>query len=118
MKKLSTEGKGCQQITSYSFKNHNKQLKLRWLTGLNLLEGLQEFHNDELIMSWRLDNLNTELNHVENYVSSIERYQTTDYADIGDNESIPFLSKMINQGFSDHKANINLADNQAHHHDH
>ena len=29
-------------------------------------------------------------------------YQTTDYADIGDSESDPFLRKMINLGFVEH----------------
>jgi hypothetical protein len=118
MHKLSTEGQGCQQVTLYRYKKHDKQLKLRWLAGFNLLEGLEEYHGGQLLMRWRLNNVNTQYNHVANYVSSIENYQTTDYADIGDNESIPFLSKMINQGFSNHKADIDLADNQTHHHDH
>ena len=33
-----------------------------------------------------------------------DNYQTTDYADIGDNESDPFLAKMINLGFVEHGA--------------
>jgi len=33
-----------------------------------------------------------------------DAYQTTDYADIGDNEGDPFLAKMINLGFIEHGA--------------
>ena len=33
-----------------------------------------------------------------------DRYQTTDYADVGDNESDPMLAKMIKLGFISHGA--------------
>ena len=97
-------------------KKHGKHLKLRWLTGLNLLAGLEEYHKDQLLMTWRLNKINTELQHVANYVSLIESYQTTDYADIGDNESNKFLSKMINQGFSTNTIDIDMRTQHPHEH--
>jgi len=46
----------------------------------------------------------TEPKKIEEFFRIRGSYQTTDYADIGDNESDPFLLKMMNLGFIKHGA--------------
>ncbi|MBM7072334.1 hypothetical protein JQC92_09865 [Shewanella sp. 202IG2-18] len=51
------------------------------------------------VKSWQLRSLITDAKVVQSKVNSRNHYQVTDYADIGDNESDEFLSKMIVMGF-------------------
>ena len=70
---------------------------------------------------WALISSHFNKNEVGTYFATLDHYATTDYADIGDSESDPFLMKMIKLGFIEHgHAGFYNADGQAiddgHHH--
>lgn len=105
MKVSGVEGEGCHQIELLTYKEKGKKYKARWYTKLQLLERFEIYKGSQLQTSWRLKDLNTDTEFVRRYAKNISAYQSTDYADIGDMESDPFLSKMINQGFSQQDVN-------------
>ncbi len=104
MKKMQLEkstGKDCRTIEYYSLNESDAQIKLLWLPRLQLLKKLQVTKADEIIQ-WNLEDIVTDKAAVSQVFTSRSSYQTTDYIDIGDNESDPFLLKMINLGFVEH----------------
>ena len=80
-------------------KGQHQGFQLVWLPNLRLVKSLK-LQSAQLTRQWQL----TKYQHNDEKISALfkqyETYQTTDYADVGDNEGIPFLAKMINQGFS------------------
>ena len=88
----------------------NQTLKLTWLPKLQLVKSLV-ITNSQRQTTWQLKNFNTDTKKIATAFQNWQTYQTTDYADIGDNESDPFIAKMINQGFVKHGASgLYLAD--------
>ena len=58
--------------------------------------------NKDILVQWQLIKLIKNPSQVQQEIRNKQDYQLTDYSDIGDNESDPFLAKMINQGFIEH----------------
>ncbi|MFK7893677.1 MAG: hypothetical protein AB8B63_22865 [Granulosicoccus sp.] len=56
------------------------------------------------IIEWQLKDLSTDAAMVAEQYNRWDRFDTMDYADVGDNESDPFLMTMINLGFISHGA--------------
>ncbi|MEH6596395.1 MAG: hypothetical protein V7736_12700 [Colwellia polaris] len=73
--------------------------QLVWLPKLGLVKSLT-LQNGQLTQQWQLTKYQQKDEKMPALFKQYETYQTTDYADVGDNEGIPFLAKMINQGFS------------------
>jgi len=99
MKRAS--GQACERTEHYEKQEHGLTIHIAWLPGLNLVKSA----------SWETENTRTELRlegtvtdraEVNAVFARLSDYQTTDFADIGDQESDPFLQKMINLGFTDH----------------
>lgn len=61
---------------------------------------------------WKLVDLSFDTFKVDKIYTDRNIYQLTDYADIGDNESDPFLRKMINLGFIKHADKVFYASEQ------
>ncbi len=59
-----------------------------------------ELKSASLTRQWSLTNYQGTVEQIAALFTQYSRYQSTDYADVGDNESTPFLAAMINQGFS------------------
>lgn len=114
MQLVEQKGSGCLLEEHYVLKGKvlkgntlkGKELKgqhqgyqLVWLPNLRLVKSLK-LQSAQFTQQWQL----TKYQHNDEKMSVLfkqyETYQTTDYADVGDNEGIPFLAKMINQGFS------------------
>ena len=97
--------KGCYQQESYQWENEESNLhgKLLWNADLNLVteltlkQGKQQSH-------WQLEKIEQDEEIIEAEFAQRASYQATDFADIGDNESDPFLIKMINLGFIEHSS--------------
>ncbi|MCK8043563.1 hypothetical protein MSG37_01565 [Shewanella sp. 1CM18E] len=89
----------CQQVTHYQGALHNQQLKLAWLSELALpanmimLQGKQQL-NVQLVELAPLSSAE--------FAEHIANYRDMDFADVGDNESDPFIAQMIHQGFIQH----------------
>jgi len=72
----------------------------------NILLFLEVKKGNELLYSYKLQDIKS-INKKQNHITKALSYDTTDFADIGDNESDPFFNKMITLGFVTHKeANI------------
>jgi len=103
MQQNSIENTGCDKTVSYTLKSNNKFIKLNWLPVRRLVKTYSEStHSTKL--KWELIELITYKKQINNIFSNRADYKTTDYTDIGDNESDPFLMKMINLGFVEHSA--------------
>lgn len=98
---ITKAGSGCYQQEEYQLTKEGINVRLTWLPQLNLLKRLQVTQNNYSKI-WRLNNVESSLDNVNQFFANHYQYQSTDYSDIGDNESDPFLVKMINLGFIDH----------------
>jgi hypothetical protein len=65
---------------------------------------------------WALTDYQTNVEKITSLFTEYDNYQSTDYTDVGDNESIPFLAAMINQGFSATQNTQALHQNHSSHH--
>ncbi len=100
---LVTEmGSGCYKQQEYNLTKGDVTVRLSWYPKLKLVKRLHVSHNGKNKI-WNLQNIDASDNAVHAFFTQRYTYQTTDYADIGDNESDPFLTKMINLGFVEHK---------------
>lgn len=98
---VSLSGEGCDQRARYEWQAEGRQYQLDWLSQRQL-PASYTLANDEVTVTWRLERLIGDPVEIRQAFARRDAYQTTDYADIGDNESDPFLQKMINQGFVEH----------------
>ena len=96
-------GEGCQQVQRFVLNNESIQLTVEWLPELHLVKSLQAVRAEHT-EQWLLDKLIVATDQVNAQFNRWDNFQTTDYADIGDNESNPLLAKMIKQGFIEHGA--------------
>jgi hypothetical protein len=101
MTKITQVGSDCYQQSEYSQVQGDRTIRLTWLPKLKLVKRLQ-VSNGKGIKIWQLNSLELDQAQVRNFFTQKDSYQSTDYADIGDNEADPFLAKMINQGFGEH----------------
>jgi len=88
-------------IKVMSYHDKGQSIYVRWIANLKLLERIDIYSGNAMVSSWILDYLSIDPEQVATYACTIQSYQSTDYADIGDNESNPFLAKMIHQGFTE-----------------
>lgn len=103
MQLQSEQGEGCYKKQRYHLKQADTVIELVWLSNQRLVESMQvNKTNYSRIITLQSVSFNKQ-NVLEQF-ASWDKYQTTDYADIGDNESDPFLAKMINLGFVEHGA--------------
>lgn len=107
MKLVGTEGGGCELKEQYVINgfmgNPDIKFEVHWLKHLKVASFFKrETDKDEFTM--QLVELVTDPERVNASFDQRDAYQSTDYADIGDNESDPFLLKMMNLGFIEHGA--------------
>ncbi|MDG1752351.1 MAG: hypothetical protein P8I03_11920 [Thalassotalea sp.] len=98
---ISTQGESCDRIEHYKFESKEQTIELWWQPELQLAQKIIT-NEKETLTIWQLNKTIYSKYKIENVFNKIEHYQMTDYADIGDNESDPFLRKMIRLGFIDH----------------
>jgi hypothetical protein len=91
-------GQGCDRVASYRWQEQEVQYELDWLPGLQLISHYRAITPDHET-EWKLERTVTDGDEIDQAFARRDAYQTTDYADIGDHESDPFLLKMINLGF-------------------
>ena len=95
----------CKVLTSFQRVNAKANVtetaKVLKLTKYNLPE---KFKLNTYVreVTWKLMSLETEPTAVNAYFKKYDNFDLVDYADVGDNESDPFLQKMINLGFIAH----------------
>jgi hypothetical protein len=99
MKLIAQTGTGCELTQQYLLKNNGSEYHLTWLPKLALVSYFQ-IKSNSVNKEWRLSSYQIRSERSATLFTQYDNYRSTDYADIGDNESMPFLAKMINQGFS------------------
>ncbi|ARD44657.1 hypothetical protein [Colwellia sp. PAMC 21821] len=99
MQFVEQKNTGCLLEEHYILKDKHKEYQLTWLPKLRLVKYFQ-LKDVKFTRQWQLTKYQP--NDVErlSLFKQYSTYQSTDYADIGDSEDVPFLAKMINQGFS------------------
>ena len=100
MELVKTDLSGCDQIDSFA-SDSKEHINLQWLNNRKLIKRFEIQAGAERKV-WKLERLETDKQQIEQFFTDRADYKTTDYADIGDNESDPFLLKMINLGFVEH----------------
>lgn len=103
MELRKTRGKMCNIVEYYVKKSGNAHLKLHWFADQKLIKRFQ-VKNEQNSIDWKLLNVISVPLKVAAEFDKLAYYDTTDYTDIGDNESDPFLLNMINLGFVEHAA--------------
>lgn len=98
---LDTEGSGCEITKHYQLNTNGTLLELWWQPEVKLARKLV-YKEDQSTTIWQLKELTFSYDEVAKVFIKAQNYQSTDYADIGDNESDPFLRKMIHLGFVEH----------------
>lgn len=94
---------GCQRQQVFSKQTPKGNIELSWLPSLQLLNHFS-WDNGEVREEWELLTKVHNANEVVAFFEQLQKYQSTDYADIGDDHSDPFLNKMLNMGFVEHGA--------------
>lgn len=98
MAKLTSQGQGCERVDIYQLVDKYQSLTVEWLPAYQLAKRL-ESKRGQGVVTWSLQALNTNKHQVAQQFTQWDQYYLTDYVDVGDNESDPFLAKMINMGF-------------------
>ncbi|WP_299807946.1 hypothetical protein [uncultured Shewanella sp.] len=98
---------GCIDTNRYQTVLHHSLLKLVWADKIALpvamdvtMDVAMEVEQDSNKVSYQLVALKALSN--DDFTSLISGYRDMDFADVGDNESDPFIAKMIHQGFIQH----------------
>lgn len=99
MQLIGKKHSGCQLEQHYVHKTKTSTYQLVWLPKLQLVKFF-ELKSATMTRQWSLINYQDNVEQITSLFNEYARYQSTDYADVGDNESTPFLAAMINQGFS------------------
>lgn len=94
---VKSEGTGCEKTELYSLESPNQTLELTWLPHLELIKHFV-VKEPNMVREWTLQDVNYNAD-TNAFFAKRESYQSTDYADIGDDHTDPFLTKMVNQGF-------------------
>mgnify|MGYP001811865966 FL=1 len=105
MDQTGSSGSGCDEsmVLSKIDEASGASVVIRWRPGLEMVEELERATGIETV-TWELDALYTDGARVDSEFTRRHVYNTVDFVDIGDNESDPFLQKMINLGFIEHHA--------------
>jgi hypothetical protein len=105
MEVVRRTGSGCDATEVYESARAaapEGMTMIRWRPALNLAEEIRGGQGDSAIR-WRVDEIYTDAARVDEEFTKRHRYHMTDFVDIGDNESDPFLRKMISLGFIEHR---------------
>jgi len=111
MQLKKTTGKACDELNHYVNHAAKDEIKLAWLTQLNLPKEMT-YTQGKTSVTWMLQELITDKEQIKATMAKRQNYEVTDYADIGDNESDPFLLKMINLGFVGHASGVYSANGE------
>lgn len=101
LKRTGVSGDGCDRVETYRGEVEDTRQTLEWLPAYALPRSLVS-STDAATIAIELVAVRADPEHVRSQFDRWSTFQTTDYADIGDNESDPFLRKMIRLGFIQH----------------
>ena len=95
------QGHGCDERIAFTKKQAGTQIELDWYSSKYLINTFN-ITTEHANTQWKLESVNNDASAVRTKFTTLDGFDTTDYTDVGDNESDPFLAKMINMGFIEH----------------
>jgi|AZIC01.1.fsa_nt_gi hypothetical protein len=101
MSLINKSGHGCDAVETYQLTTDTQNLTVEWMPKLQLMKSLLNVSGG-VKTQWKLIELINDEQAITQEFAKREQYRATDYADIGDNESDPFLQKMIAMGYINH----------------
>lgn len=96
-------GSGCERQQVFVHHSTNSSIELTWLPEQQLLSHFR-WQKAEVSEEWQLVAQNHDEKTIKTFFNKLDQYKSTDYADIGDDHSDPFLTKMVTLGFVEHGA--------------
>jgi hypothetical protein len=92
---------GCNRLETKQFSKDGLLMDITWFPELRLVSRftIKQKDADSIVESWSLKRLTLSNNQITPFFKSRYAYYATDYADIGDDHTDPFLTKMMNLGF-------------------
>lgn len=99
MQLVEQKNLACLVEQHYLLVDKAVEYHLVWLPELRLVKFLQ-LKSAKFTRQWQLTGHQHNSQEITALFGQYSKYQSTDYADIGDNEGIKFLAAMINQGFA------------------
>jgi hypothetical protein len=92
---------GCNRLETKQFSKDGLLMDITWFPELRLVSRftIKQKDADSIVESWSLKRLTLSNNQITPFFKSRYAYYATDYADIGDDNTDPFLTKMMNLGF-------------------
>ncbi|WP_233269128.1 hypothetical protein [Paraglaciecola sp. L1A13] len=95
---IKETGTGCERTQFYSKTIGGTQINVKWLVG-QALPSYYSWTKGAKHETWTLQKVNHDDKQISDFFAHLGNYQTTDFADIGDDHSDPFLNKMVTLGF-------------------
>ncbi|WP_404402095.1 hypothetical protein LG288_03530 [Idiomarina seosinensis] len=99
MNKISEQGSGCSKTETYQLQLAQQTLVIDWLPAYQLPKRFQRSDSRGNRIIWQQQRLNQDKAVITDFFAHRDVYQATDYADIGDDHTDPFLTNMVSQGF-------------------
>ena len=106
---IETTGQDCDKLEHYQQQKNTKTVDIWWFPAKKLVQRISTTLSDKTesadkAVNWQLAEVTYDNKMIQQQLDTFSAYQSTDFADIGDNESDPFFRKMINLGFIEHSA--------------
>lgn len=96
-------GSGCDQQITYSGQQGKQLIQVVWMPEQKLIKSFT-LRKGNAKETWKLIGVNADPDRVTQFFKHRDKYQSTDFADIGDDHTDPFLTNMVTLGFIEHGA--------------
>jgi hypothetical protein len=92
---------GCNRIEKKTYTNHEITMDLTWFSELRIVNTftIKDTLSGSILESWSLQSVQLRSDQILDFFKSRHSYFSTDFADIGDDHTDPFLTNMMNLGF-------------------
>lgn len=91
-------GSDCELKQTLTLSDKRQSISVTWWPNKKLVESLS-LDNGHIQETWTLRDQQIDPSSLASFFATRAAYQSTDFADIGDDHSDPFLTNMVNLGF-------------------
>jgi hypothetical protein len=97
--KVSNED--CNRLESKTYTNRQITMDLTWFSELRVVNtfSIKDSQSGTTLESWSLQSIQLSSDQIIPFFNTRHAYLATDFADIGDDHTDPFLTNMMNLGF-------------------
>lgn len=103
MTEVSRSGSGCETEITYQRITDGTTVNLTWQPSLKIATSFKVTSAKQTI-NWQLTGTEFDQQKISDFFAVRYAYQSTDFADIGDDHTDPFLTNMVHQGFIEKSA--------------